>query len=192
MLIGLNWGGGVYPWKSGHVLGALLAGVGVLVAFCFYEAYAGLQYPLIPMRLFKCVHYDANVVCASLGGVVYYANTVVWPSMAGSLFTTDVLRIGWLSCAVGGGLLLGQILGGAGVRYLPLMKVQMTVAGVVAIAFIAAMAASDASTEACTTAFLLIGTIGAGYIENLTLSSTAYLWDPADMGKPRMCSDETC
>lgn len=58
----------------------------------------------------------------------------------------------------------------------------MTVAGLVATAFTAAVAASDASTEARTTAFLLIGTIGAGYVENLTLSSTAYLWDPADMG----------
>ncbi|KAH6622003.1 fungal trichothecene efflux pump [Boeremia exigua] len=181
-LIGMNWGGGTYPWKSGHVLGALFAGFSTLVGFCFYEAYHGHQYPLIPMRLFRSVHYDANVVCASLGGVVYYANTIVWPSMVGSLFTNDIMKVGWLSCAVGGGLLLGQILGGAGVRFLPRMKIQMTVAGVIATAFTAAVAASNASTEARTTAFLLIGTIGAGYVENLTLSSTAYLWDPADMG----------
>jgi hypothetical protein len=63
------------------------------------------------------------------------------------------------------------------------MKIQMTVAGVVATSFTAAVAASYASTETRTTAFILIGTIGAGYIENLTLSSTAYLWDPADMGE---------
>lgn len=102
--------------------------------------------------------------------------------MIGALFTTDVKKTGWLSCAVGGGLLLGQILGGAGVRYLPRMKIQMTVASVISVAFVAACASSNASTEQRTTAFLLIGTIGAGYIENLTLSSTAYLWDPADMG----------
>ncbi|KAF3009713.1 hypothetical protein E8E13_008921 [Curvularia kusanoi] len=181
-LIGMNWGGGAYPWKSGNVLGALFAGFGTLVSFCFYEAYAGHQYPLIPMRLFRSIHYNANVVCASLGGVVYYANSIVWPSMIGSLFTSDVSKTGWLSCAVGGGLLLGQVLGGAGVRYLPRMKVQMTTAGVIATAFTAAVAASNTATEARTTAFILIGTIGAGYVENLTLSSTAYLWDPADMG----------
>ncbi|KAJ4371930.1 hypothetical protein N0V86_008484 [Didymella sp. IMI 355093] len=181
-LIGMNWGGGSYPWQSKQVLGALSSGFSILVCFCFYEAYSRQRYPLIPMKLFRNVHYDANVICASLGGVVYYANSIVWPSMIGSLFTTDVSKIGWLSCAVGGGLLLGQILGGAGVRYLPRMKIQMTVAGVVATAFTAAVAASDAFTQARTTAFLLIGTIGAGYVENLTLSSTAYLWDPADMG----------
>jgi hypothetical protein len=62
------------------------------------------------------------------------------------------------------------------------MKIQMTVAAIITTAFVAAIAASDENTEHQTTAFLLIGTIAAGYIENLTLSSTAYLWDPADMG----------
>ena len=85
-------------------------------------------------------------------------------------------------CAVGGGLLLGQILGGLGVRYLPRMKIQMTVASVICVGFVAGVAASNANTKSRTTAFLLIGTIGAGYVENLTLSTTAYLWDPADMG----------
>ncbi|KAF2119557.1 fungal trichothecene efflux pump [Lophiotrema nucula] len=181
-LIGLNWGGGSYPWKSGHVLGALFAGFFTLVIFCFWEAYSGLEYPLIPMRLFKKVKYDAIVACASFGAVVYYANTVIWPTMIGALFTTNVTKTGWLSCAVGGGLLLGQILGGAGVRFLPRMKIQMTVASVICVAFVAALAASDASTEKRTTALLLIGTVAAGYIENLTLSTTAYLWDPADIG----------
>jgi hypothetical protein len=62
------------------------------------------------------------------------------------------------------------------------MKIQMTVAAVITTAFVAAIAASNESTENRTTAFLLVGTIAAGYIENLTLSSTAYLWDPADIG----------
>lgn len=62
------------------------------------------------------------------------------------------------------------------------MKIQMTVASIITTAFVAAVAASNAGTKNQTTALLLIGTIAAGYIENLTLSSTAYLWDPADMG----------
>jgi hypothetical protein len=198
-LIGMNWGGSAYPWKSGHVLGALFAGFGTLVAFCFWEAYSGLEYPLIPMRLFKNIPYDANVACASLAAIVYYANSIIWPTMISSLFTTDITEIGWLSvsssmsgpastpinhnqCAVGGGLLLGQIFGGAGVRYLPRMKIQMTVAAVFTTAFVAALAASNSNTKNQTTGLLLIGTIAAGYIENLTLSSTAYLWDPADIG----------
>ena len=97
-LIGMNWGGSPYPWNSGHVLGALFAGFGTLVAFCFWEAYApGLEYPLIPMRLFRNIQYDANVACASLAAIVYYANSVIWPTMISALFTTDISRVGWLS-----------------------------------------------------------------------------------------------
>lgn len=59
----------------------------------------------------------------------------------------------------------------------------MTIASIVATTFVAAVAASNVSTQARTTIFILIGTTGAGYVENLTLSSTAYLWDPADIGK---------
>ena len=62
------------------------------------------------------------------------------------------------------------------------MKYQMTVAAVITTAFVAAVAASTPNSRNQTTGLLLIGTIAAGYIENLTLSSTAYLWDPADMG----------
>jgi hypothetical protein len=62
------------------------------------------------------------------------------------------------------------------------MKIQMTVAAVFTTAFVGSVAASTPNTRNQTTALLLIGTIAAGYIENLTLSTTAYLWDPADMG----------
>jgi hypothetical protein len=100
-LIGMNWGGSAYPWKSGHVLGALFAGFGTLVAFCFWEAYApGLEYPLIPLRLFRNIEYDANVACASLAAIVYYANSIIWPTMVSSLFTTDITKIGWLSVSL--------------------------------------------------------------------------------------------
>ena len=78
----------------------------------------------MPMRLFKNLKYVAIVACASIGAMIYYAGTVLWPTMAGALFTTSVEEVGWLSTAVGGGLLCGQIAAGIGVRYLPRMKWQ--------------------------------------------------------------------
>lgn len=96
-LIGLNWGGNVYAWSSGHVLGALLGGVAGLVLFCFWEGYTTIDYPLIPMRLFRNIKYDATVACASVGAMVYYSMTVIWPSMIADLYTTDDQEIGWLS-----------------------------------------------------------------------------------------------
>ena len=87
-----------------------------------------------------------------------------------------------VQCAVGGGLLLGQILAGLGVRYLPRMKIQMLVASVILVAFVAALATSTERTRGRTIAFLLISTMSAGYVENLTLSSIALVWDPEDIG----------
>lgn len=114
--------------------------------------------------------------------MVYYSMTLVWPTMVGALYTTDVQEIGWLSCSVGGGLLLGQILGGIGVRVLPRMKIQMTVAAVIMVAFVAALASSTEYTRSRTVAFLLVASIAAGYIENLTLSTMALVWESADIG----------
>lgn len=96
-LIGLNWGGSVHPWKSGHVLGALLAGIVALALFCVWEAYCNLDYPLIPMTLFKSREYNCLVACASIGCMIYYAGGIIWPTMAGALFTTDITDVGWLS-----------------------------------------------------------------------------------------------
>jgi hypothetical protein len=75
-LVGLNWGGGVYPWQSAPVLCTIIIGLGVLVAFGFWEAYSGLEFPLIPMRLFLNFKYDAIIACAAIGTMVYFSMTV--------------------------------------------------------------------------------------------------------------------
>lgn len=134
------------------------------------------------MRLFKNIKYDAIVACASIGAMVYYSMTVIWPTLVGALFTTDVKEIGWLSCAVGGGLLFGQISAGLGIRFLPRMKIQMTVAAVIMVAFVAAMASVNEYSRTRTVVCLLIGAAAAGYVENLTLSSMALVWEPEDIG----------
>ena len=81
------------------------------------EAYCSLRYPFMPMRLFMSLRYDAIVACASISAMLYYSGTVIRPTMAGALYTTSVSEVSWLSCAVGGGLLLGQISGVIGVRF---------------------------------------------------------------------------
>ena len=175
-------GGQAYPWQSAQVLCTLLVGIFTLIAFGFYKAYSGQDSPLIPMSLFKNTKYDAIVACASIGGMVYYSMTVIWPTLIGALFTTDVQEIGWLSTAVGGGLLFGQILGGMGIRFLPRMKIQMTVAAVIMVAFVACIATVTEYSRNRTVAFLLVGAAAAGYIENLTLSSMALVWGAEDIG----------
>jgi hypothetical protein len=87
-----------------------------------------------------------------------------------------------MSTAVGGGLLFGQILAGFGVRYIPRMKIQMTVASIILVAFITSLAAANEYSRTRTVVCLLIAAASAGYVENLTLSSMALVWEPEDIG----------
>jgi len=96
-LIGLNWGGTSYPWDSARVLATLLVGVGTLIGFCFWEAFSPTGSVYIPMRLFRNIPYDALVICASVGAMIYYSMTVLWPTLIGSLWLTDETMIGWYS-----------------------------------------------------------------------------------------------
>jgi hypothetical protein len=100
----------------------------------------------------------------------------------GSLFTTDIQDIGWMSCALGGGSLVGLIAAGFGVRYLPRMKYQMLIASLILVAFVSAIASSTEYTRTRSVIFLLVGAAAAGYVENLTLSTMALVWDPEDIG----------
>lgn len=52
-LIGVNFGGRQYPWKSAAVMAPIVVGVCSLVALGFWESYATLKYPLVPPHLFR-------------------------------------------------------------------------------------------------------------------------------------------
>lgn len=49
-LVGLNWGGQAYPWKSGHVIGTMVAGGCTIILFFIWEKY-GTKYPMFPLAL---------------------------------------------------------------------------------------------------------------------------------------------
>jgi len=52
-LMGLSWGGSVYPWVSAPTLSAIVIGFLLLIVFALWEIYAPLKEPLIPIHLFK-------------------------------------------------------------------------------------------------------------------------------------------
>jgi len=66
-LMGVSWGGQLYPWKSAHVLATIVVGFFVLVAFTLYEALVPLKEPLIPMYLFKNLGWAATMMMVAMG-----------------------------------------------------------------------------------------------------------------------------
>ncbi|KAJ6005146.1 hypothetical protein N7451_003090 [Penicillium sp. IBT 35674x] len=181
-LIGLNWGGVTYSWKSPAVLCTILLGFATLAVFCIWESFTPSKAPYIPMKLFKNQRYDALVVCASIGAMIYYAGTVLWPYVIADLWFTDEMTVGYWSCFMGGGLITGQVLGGLGHKYVPRMKLQMIVATIIQVPFVTALSASNQDSLGRSCTFIFLSALASGYIETLSLSSIALVWDASDIG----------
>jgi MFS family permease len=112
-LMGLSWGGSIYAWKSAPVICAILLGFSTLVVFVLYESFAPIKEPLIPMHLFKNGRWVSAVVLLGLGAGVYYAFSIVWPAQAAGIYGNgDVMRVGYMSCIIGLGMIGGQISAG--------------------------------------------------------------------------------
>ncbi|KAM0470968.1 hypothetical protein ACHAP7_009305 [Fusarium lateritium] len=180
-LIGLSWGGTTYPWKSAEVLCTLLIGIATLACFFVHEAYFCRVQPLVPPRVFKNIGYVAVVSCATVASMVYYSLTVLWPTIISTLYTTNSIKIGWQSCVIGGGVLLGQAISGIAISYIPRLKIQRICAAILVLTFVTAMCSLSPDLWANTIAFGLIACFGVGYIENVAFTGVTLLWEPQDI-----------
>jgi hypothetical protein len=62
------------------------------------------------------------------------------------------------------------------------LKYQMLIASLIMVAFVSAIASATEYSRTRSVIFLLIGAAAAGYVENLTLSTMALVWDPENIG----------
>jgi hypothetical protein len=51
-LVGLNFGGGIYPWASANTLVPLILGLVLWIVFGLWECFTKSKLPLMPPRLF--------------------------------------------------------------------------------------------------------------------------------------------
>lgn len=136
----------------------------------------------MPPRLFKNIGFSAIVAIAAVGAMIYYSFTVLWPTIITTIYTADSIKVGLQSSVVGGGVLLGQVLGGMAIGFVPGVKYQCIVASCLALAFITPVSALGPDTHAMTIA---LGTLGC-ICKSLTLpvflclASCLYVCDEAD------------
>lgn len=73
-LLGVNFGGRNYPWKSPQVIAPIVVGLCSYIALGFYETRPRLKYPLLPPRLFKDIRgFVMVLVVCFVGGMLYYS-----------------------------------------------------------------------------------------------------------------------
>ena len=111
----------------------------------------------MPPRLFKKIGYVAVVTCAAIGAMVYYSMTIVWPTAIQTLYTTNTIEIGWQSCVVGGSVLLGQIIGGISLSYVPKVKWQCITVSVIGGALISSLASISPDHHTAAIAQAILG-----------------------------------
>jgi hypothetical protein len=137
-LMGLSWGGSLYPWNSAHVIATIVVGFVTLIVFGFYESLMPLKEPFIPMYLFKRGPWVATTLVIAVCGGVYYAFAIVWPSMVATLYSKDgdPMYIGYIATVVGSGITLGEIIGGLLARRIGKTKYQLMVTWLLASIFL--------------------------------------------------------
>lgn len=79
LLLALQWGGSVYPWKDGRIIGLLLVFCVLLLAFVFLQ-WRLKEAATVPPRLFLNQHvYSCSLFAAFLGAAffvtVYYVSS---------------------------------------------------------------------------------------------------------------------
>ena len=113
LLLGLNWGGLLYPWGDSHtVSGLVVGGVGLFIIFPLWEIYLpfkGVE-PFLPLHLFTNACYQACAWLTGIGAATYYGFSLVWPQAVTTLYgiqSTD--RLGTLAGLVAIGFVFGQV-----------------------------------------------------------------------------------
>ncbi|KAF7190192.1 Trichothecene efflux pump TRI12 [Pseudocercospora fuligena] len=181
-LLGLSWGGVLHPWGSGSFLGTLITGGIVMIIFVLYELFVPLRRPLIPMHVFTNYDYNIVNVLSIVGGMVYYAASVLFPVMVEALYTQNIIEGGLISCAIGGGVCCGQFIGswiavpGGRMKY----KLVFSAAGLTA--FTAGLAGCTANKAAGSALATLAG-VCIGVIEVMVSTTvTIVLDDQSELG----------
>ncbi|KXL43763.1 hypothetical protein M433DRAFT_5374 [Acidomyces richmondensis BFW] len=181
-IMGLSWGGTVYPWKSGHVIATIVVGFLALVIFVLWDAYGHRGDPLLPLHLFKTRGYLAMVITAMVGSCVYYSMNVLWPEQIAYLFGGTASHKGWLACVVGGSCLLGQICGGILCRYIKKSRYILIGGTLSLLAFSAAMVTINPGEQSKGVGLMFMACFSVGIVETCSLALAPLALPSEDIG----------
>lgn len=105
-------------WRSYQVITTIVVGIIGLIAFFVWgktdylprflfwlyslilpstEAFTSIAFPLVPMHLFKNRNYVILMACSTLGSMIFYALSIIWPQQIAVLFQVSPEDIGWIS-----------------------------------------------------------------------------------------------
>lgn len=106
-MMGCQWGGYQYPWKSAHVIVPLVLGVALLVGFFLWETY-GAKHPMFPKRLRQDPRIlGLTLVITFISGANFFSILMFWPTQAFNVYGHDPIGVGIRGIPVGFSILAG-------------------------------------------------------------------------------------
>ncbi|KAI1384229.1 putative siderophore iron transporter [Hypoxylon trugodes] len=182
LLMGVSWGGSIYPWNSAATISSIVIGVALLVVLFIYEAYAKLEYPAIPVQFFANRGFISLVACATVATMSYYSAVLLWPQQVKALYTSDITYGGWISCTVASATAIGQAVGGFFVNIGGNVRYWIIFSTFCMVAFVGACASLTPETLNAGIAFTMIGPFFVGVIEVFALALAPLFCRPVDIG----------
>ncbi|KAF2468936.1 MFS general substrate transporter [Lindgomyces ingoldianus] len=169
-ILGLSSGGSLYPWKSAAVIAPLVIGFICLVGLFAYETYVDIKEPLIPIHLFRNRGWVASMLSLSLGASVYYSQAIVWPQMTANVYAEGrVMWGGLVSCLVGIGITIGEVIGGGVAKNLGKWKIQCICVITLGTLLLGLTAICTPNTPKTAMALIFLATTFIGWNEALVL-----------------------
>ena len=185
-MLGISWGGQPYPWSSGRVLGLLIPGGVVLIAFVLYEVYGEVKRPIIPMRLFADVRgFSCVVIISAITGCIQMAAFILWPSQVHYIFgstSSGWEETAWVSCVVDMGSWAGIMMIGPLYHAVKHLRYQLLVGSVWMTAFLGAMSTITYTSRASAIAFAFLASFPMGWGEIFTMLMVQYIVSERDLG----------
>jgi MFS family permease len=106
-MMGIQWGGYQYPWKSTHALVPLFIGVLLFVAFIVYEK-KWARYPMFPSEIGREPRLLVlTLIITFISGANFFSVILFWPTQSYNVYGHDALQVGIRNLALGFPILAG-------------------------------------------------------------------------------------
>ncbi len=149
ILIGLTWAGITYPWGSVQVIGALVIGALLLVAFALWENHAAE--PVLTLHLFESRAFTVAVILSFLVGIALFGSLTFLPLYGQGVLGYSAQDAGLVLSPMMLGFVLGSLVGGQLTTRTGRYKAQTVIGmaiGVVGMFLLSRLSASSSFSQA--------------------------------------------
>ncbi|KAF4989817.1 hypothetical protein FDECE_14586 [Fusarium decemcellulare] len=170
------------------VIGTLVPGFGLLVAFALWETFAPLKQPLTPTRIFTRDH-GRELTAPFIAGLVvtkfYYSLNVVYPTMISVFFTDETTDFKYaivLTLPQNLGLVFGAVLLTLFGTRIGHWRWTLTGSVTVMVVFGALLALGTPDRFGMVIAFIFLAEVGFGWAQYLSIAFIQFGTDQVELG----------